>query len=134
MSVPQSDDPIPHTGGGVGASASWQLIATDAIRYWEPRRLAFNVVLLAIVVRQAVHVWPASRNALDVPTGVAFFALATAANLLYCAAYPIDVFVQMSAYREAWRQRRGVLFVLGLALAGLLTYFWAGLMIPGVSD
>jgi hypothetical protein len=81
-------------------------------------------------VRQAVHAWPASRAALDLETGLALFILATVANLLYCAAYPIDVFVQLSPYRERWCRFRGTLFVLGLTLAAALTYFWAAAMIP----
>jgi hypothetical protein len=30
-----------------------RLIATDAIRYWEPRRLVYNVVLLGIVAARS---------------------------------------------------------------------------------
>jgi hypothetical protein len=36
-----------------GDSVPLRLIATDAIRYWEPRRLVYNVVLLGIVAARS---------------------------------------------------------------------------------
>jgi hypothetical protein len=90
-----------------GDAIPLRLIATDAIRYWEPRRLVYNVVLLGIVAGQVVHAWPASRRALNAGTAMPLFVLAAIANILYCTAYPIDIFVQVSAYRDRWRRTRG---------------------------
>jgi hypothetical protein len=47
--------------------------------------------------------------------------LAVLANVAYCAAYPVDVFVQMSGLRETWRSSRWVLFLIGMIFAGILT-------------
>ncbi len=47
--------------------------------------------------------------------------MAMLANMCYCAAYVVDVFVQLSNFRDAWRSRRWILFILGLVIAGILT-------------
>ena len=39
-------------------------VSTDAIRYWELRRLAHNAVLAAIVVGFLIAYWPESRAAI----------------------------------------------------------------------
>jgi len=42
--------------------------------------------------------------------------LGVLANVLYCAAYVVDVAVQMSGYRESWVKYRWVLFLIGMTL------------------
>jgi len=96
-------------------------IATDALRHWERRRLIYNGVLAAVVVGDFVVLLPRSYNALDAGTFTNLFMLAVAANLLYCAAYIPDVFIQFSGYRDIWRQWRWVLFAVGILLAVSLT-------------
>ncbi len=81
---------------------------TDAIRYWEPRRLAFNGVLAAIVVGYFAAGWPRSRTVLSVDTALLLFLLAVLANICYSAAYVADMFVQVSGFRESWRRWRWV--------------------------
>jgi hypothetical protein len=71
---------------------------SDALGYWEPRRVVYNLVLVLIV-----------------------FVLAVLANVCYCAAYLADVFVQVSGFREAWQKWRFILFVIGLAFAVVIT-------------
>jgi hypothetical protein len=41
----------------------------------------------------------------------------------YCAAYVIDIFFQISGYRDQWRKYRWTVFLVGLAFAGVLTRF-----------
>jgi hypothetical protein len=53
------------------------------------------------------------------------FLLAVLANVAYCAAYPVDVFVQASGFRERWLKYRWVLFFIGVAFAAVVTRFWA---------
>jgi len=53
------------------------------------------------------------------------FILAVLANVAYCAAYLPDVFAQMSSLRTTWLRYRWVVFVVGLAFAGVLTHFWS---------
>jgi len=105
-------------------------LITDAIRYWEPRRLVYNGVLAAVVM---VHVWPAlpSRwNGEWLPAIAALLVLAVAANVAYCAAYPVDVFLQCSDFRETWRRYRWGLFVLGLLVAAALTWLVLAALAP----
>ena len=98
---------------------------TGAIRYWEPRRLAYNAVLAAIVLIYFGLNYPASRSTLSVNLILSVFLLAVFANVAYCAAYPVDVFVCASSYREQWRKYRWVIFTIGLLFAAIITRFFA---------
>jgi hypothetical protein len=98
---------------------------TDAIRYWEHRRILYNAVLAIVVLVYFVAGLPMSRQSLSLDTLLGIFLLAVLANVVYCAAYVPDVFAQMSAFRERWRDLRAILFVVGLIFAGILTRFWA---------
>ncbi|MEK0451688.1 MAG: hypothetical protein RL088_3956 [Verrucomicrobiota bacterium] len=100
-------------------------IITDAIRYWEPRRIAYNVVLAAIVCGYFASNLPASKATLSIDGVLTLFLLAVLANGCYCAAYVADVFAQYSAFRTTWIERRWVLFALGLAIAAIMTRFFA---------
>ena len=51
--------------------------------------------------------------------------LAVLANVAYCAAYVVDIFAQVSGYRELWQKYRWLLFVVGLLFAGVITRFWS---------
>ena len=95
----------------------------SALRYWEPRRLIYNGVLGAIVLAHVFIDWPNLRGhvSLDGVLGVFFFAVL--ANVCYCTAYVVDVFVQFSGLRQALRVGRAMLFVVGTAFAGTITHF-----------
>jgi hypothetical protein len=41
----------------------------------------------------------------------------------YCAAYPVDVFAQLSGVRMAWLKVRWLLLLVGLVVAVILTRF-----------
>jgi hypothetical protein len=64
---------------------------TGAIRYWEPRRLAYNAVLALIVLIYFGLNYPTSRSTLSVDLVLSVFLLAVLANVAYCAAYPVDL-------------------------------------------
>jgi hypothetical protein len=98
---------------------------TDAIKFWEPRRVIYNSVLAVIVVIYFVTGYPSSKSALSVDFGLGLFLLAVAANVAYCAAYLVDVFVQASGFREVWQRSRWVLFVIGTTFAAIITRFMA---------
>jgi hypothetical protein len=99
-------------------------IISDALTYWERRRVAYNLVLGAIVVGWVVLTWPHFRGAFTWSSLLALFVLAVLANACYCAAYLVDIPVQYSSFRVPWRQRRWVLWALGVVFAGVLTYYW----------
>lgn len=98
----------------------------DALRFWEPRRIAYNAVLSGVVVGWGVCTWPHFRPALAPTPLLQLLVLATIANLLYCAAYAVDLPVQLSSYRDAWRRRRWLLWIAGTLFAAALTYYWIG--------
>ena len=99
--------------------------ATDAIRFWEPRRIGYNLILAVIVILCFVSRLPASKQELSVDLVLFIFLLAVLANIAYCAAYLVDILVQMTGYREHWRTLRWGLFVVEVAFAGILARFWA---------
>jgi len=99
-------------------------IISDALAYWERRRVGYNLVLGAIVVGWVVLTWPHFRGAFTWSSLLALFVLAVLANACYCAAYLVDIPVQYSAFRAPWRRRRWVLWALGVVFAGVLTYYW----------
>ncbi len=73
---------------------------TDAIRYWEPLRLAYNGVLAVIVLADFWLDYPASRTKFSLDAVLLVVLLAVLANVAYCAVYLVDIFVQASGYRD----------------------------------
>lgn len=95
-------------------------VITDALRYWERLRLAYNGILTCIVIGFfGAAVW--SGQPIRYFTAlVALFMLAVAANVAYSTAYLVDIFVQLSDFRDLWRRWRWMLFVIGMAFAVIL--------------
>ena len=103
----------------------WRDYLSNAIRYWEPRRILYNLLLAAIVIAHFVANLPFSKTTLQLDSLLLLFLLAVLANVAYCAAYLPDVFAQMSGLRETWLRYRWIVLVVGLAFAGVLTHFWS---------
>ena len=106
-------------------------IWSDCLSYWEPRRLGYNLVLTVVVIGQltSLHAWPQLATLKVVVGMVVCCALA---NLCYCCAYPIDLGLQHSDYRESWLQRRGGLFFAGCILGCALTALSVPLVLIGL--
>jgi|SRR6267378_28050 len=96
---------------------------SDAIRYWEVRRIAYNVILAGIVLVVFMAQWPDSRSALSADLAQGLFILAVLANVAYCAAYVVDIAAQYSAFRATWRRYRWLLFAVGVVFAGIIARF-----------
>lgn len=94
---------------------------SEALRFWEPRRLLYNAVLAAIVLTHFALNLPHSRMLLSFEALLAGFVLMVLANICYCAAYVVDVFVQVSGFRDTWLKWRWVLLAIGIAFAGIIT-------------
>src|SRR5438874_11297269 len=105
--------------------------ATDAIRFWEPRRVLYNLVLATIVGIYFGITYPISRTMLTLDFCLGLFLLAVVANVAYCAAYIVDIFAQASGFREPWRRYRKILFVIGTLFATIITRFVATGMFSG---
>jgi hypothetical protein len=100
-------------------------MTTDALRYWESHRLVYNVVLSLVVLGYFFAGWPQSKSAVNLDSALHLFLLAVFANVVYCAAYVVDGFVQLSGFRSEWARVRWGLFVLGTAVASVLARFVA---------
>lgn len=107
---------------------AWRQAATDAVRFWEPRRFLYNLALTIVVLLCFWAEYPASKKALQigrVDLALVVFVLAVMANVAYCAAYFVDIFAQTTSYGETWRKFRWALFVLGTLFAAVITRFIA---------
>ncbi|MBI1187303.1 MAG: hypothetical protein GC206_08240 [Alphaproteobacteria bacterium] len=97
---------------------------SDALRFWEVGRLPYNLAL-ALTALGALNV-----QGLLTPEGLGPLAphfpvllvLAGAANVLYCAAYPVDLVLQHSDWRPRRRVWRLGLWCAGTLLAMALTW------------
>ncbi len=98
---------------------------SEAIRYWEPRRLLYNAIQLIVVVAIFVLNLPGSLARLNVGFASLFFVLAFLANVAYCSCYLVDVVAQLSAFRTTWLRYRWALLLIGVAFGGALTYFFS---------
>jgi len=72
---------------------------SQAIRYWEPRRLVFNALLLIEVAVIFTANLPVSRAHFNINLALILFVLAVLANVAYCAAYIVDILAQLSTFR-----------------------------------
>ena len=121
MDTPESS---PQTPVATASSLRFRDVITDAIRYWEPRRVGYNLVLAAIVLGWVALTWPHFRGAFTWPSLLAVLVLAVLANVCYCAAYFVDIPLQYSAFQNTWRRRRWALWLIGVLFAGVITFYW----------
>jgi len=91
---------------------------TDALRFWEMGRVFYNA-LLAVLVGVGFF-WSGADWGVWAPLAPGLFVFAVVANIFYCAAYPVDLFIQASDFRDAWRGMRWALWAIGAVLASVL--------------
>jgi len=106
-------------------TVTFRVVISNAIRYWELRRVLFNAVLVLMVVFAFAGEWPEAKQAVNLESLLALFILAVLANVAYCAAYLPDIAFQYSSMREAWLKWRFLLLAFGILFAAVLTYFFA---------
>ncbi len=97
----------------------------DALRFWERGRIFYNLLLLAVTVfwLGIMFIYAPYAGVPDMfPLTLVFFAVV--ANILYCAAYVVDLPAQLTPYRQTWRRWRWLLWLSGTLLAGLLATVW----------
>jgi len=96
-------------------------IASDSIKYWEVRRIIYNVVLGLITLGYFFYGLPKSLNKLSFDSFLGFFVLAVIANVFYCAIYLPDFLAQISVFQPQWRRYRWIPFLIGLIFASIFT-------------
>jgi len=102
----------------------------NALRYWEARRVVYNAVLLTVLAAWVILTWPHFRSVrlMGIPPGETHPALliltilAFLANVCYCAAYLVDIPLQLTF--ATWRKYRWVLLLTGLFFAILVENYW----------
>jgi hypothetical protein len=102
----------------------------DALRYWEPRRLLYNAILTIAAVLWVVLTWPHFRpfRLMDISPGdthpvfLILVILAFLANVCYCAAYVVDIPLQLTFV--TWRKHRWTLLLTGILFALLVENYW----------
>jgi len=104
--------------------ATWRDSFSNALHYWEPRRVIYNAVLAAVTIFWIVWTWPHFRPAMNLGDLLRLLGLALIANVLYCAAYLVDIPLQLSKISASWSRRRWGLWLIGTAFAMLLTSYW----------
>ena len=104
--------------------AALSAILSDALRYWERRRIWYNLLLTVVVAAWLVSTWPHFRSMLSMRSVLLLVILAAMANLRYCAAYVADLPMQFSLFQAVWRRRRWGLWVAGMVLAIALADYW----------
>jgi hypothetical protein len=117
MSTPNL--PPLHSAVGVSLRDSFG----QAVRFWEPLRIAYNLVLLGVVASWVIGTWPHFQPALRFATLVPMAFLALVANVCYCAAYLLDVPLQQ-ATRKFLGPWRWVVWTAGTLFAILLANYW----------
>lgn len=101
-------------------------VLTDALRYWEPLRIAYNAVLVLVVLGSVIQAWSRSRPVVSLQGLLFLFVLAVLANVCYTAAYVVDVPVQLSGFRDSWKKWRWLLWIVGTLFAVVLAFYWMG--------
>jgi hypothetical protein len=116
--------PAQSQGFGKSPSGPFRGLLTDAIRFWEPRRLFYNLILAVVVVLWLVTSWPHFRPLLTLSGLLLLAILALLANGCYCAAYLLDLPMQNLSRGDTLRRQRWGLWVIGTLFAILLANYW----------
>jgi hypothetical protein len=95
-----------------------------AARFWEPWRLAYNVVLVAVFGTWVIATWPHFRGAFRVIHLLQLLVLALLANACYSSAYLVDLPLQTSSFGARWAHSRWILWLLGTILAVVVEWYW----------
>jgi hypothetical protein len=124
VSPMETAPPAQSQGLGPSPSVPFRGLLADAIRYWEPRRFVYNLVLAAVVLAWIVFSWPHFRPALALSSLPPMAVLALVANVYYCAAYLVGLSIQHSSLSAVWKRRRWGLWLIGTLFAILLANYW----------
>jgi hypothetical protein len=99
-------------------------VLDDALRYWERRRVAYNLVLTAAVAAWLLLTWPHFKSALSLSSLAKLLVLAVIANACYYAAYLADIPMQHSSRRATWLRWRWSVWLFGTLFALLIANYW----------
>ncbi len=98
-------------------------LVTNAIGYWEPRRILYNAALLAVVVAMYFIDAGTVRRPFSFELLQQLFVFAVLGNVAYCAVYPADLLLQFSGFRDTWLRVRWGLLLVGTLFGAVLAHF-----------
>jgi hypothetical protein len=114
--------PTPAVAGFIGRASGY---VAEALRYWEPRRLFYNLILLAVVIAHIIAKWSNVQRLLTFDLFLMLFLLAVLANICYCVVYAVDLFIRFSGLQAAWEKGRIVVLLVGTAFAAVIAHFFS---------
>ena len=94
------------------------------IRYWELRRIPYNLGLAVAGLIWVVWTWPHFRPAFEPITLLPLAVLAVLANVCYSAVYGIELLAAAARVPMGWRRWRAALWIAGMLLALLIENYW----------
>jgi hypothetical protein len=105
-------------------SPHFRALLAGSFRFWEFRRLFYNLLLAAVVLVWIAASWPHFRPMFNLHSLLLLAILALIANACYCAAYLVDISLLSSPLGETWIRHRWILWLLGTLFAILLANYW----------
>jgi hypothetical protein len=105
-------------------STDFRELLRVSARFWEPRRILYNLLLFLVCVIWVTVSWPHFRPAMRLLNLFRLAVLALMANICYSAAYVVDIPLLSSSSRESWLPYRKVLWLGGTLFAILLENYW----------
>jgi hypothetical protein len=93
-------------------------------RFWETRRIVYNLILFVITLIWVAASWPHFRPALTPATLLPLTALALLANLCYFAVYLLEIPLLRSSLQSSWLRWRWVVWTLGTVFAVVFENYW----------
>jgi hypothetical protein len=116
--------PTPSQSFTNSPSGPFRPMLSDAIHFWEIRRIFYNLALTAAALLWLAATWPHFRPAFTLTSLLPLTVLALLANVCYCAAYLVDIPMQLSTIVATWKRRRWILWLVGTLFALLLANYW----------
>jgi hypothetical protein len=116
--------PTPTQDSSNSPSRPFRGLLADAMRFWEPRRLIYNLVLFAVAMIWLVASWPHFRPAMTLSSLLILTVLALLANVCYCTAYLLDIPMQLSSAGAVLRRQRWGLWLVGTLFAIVFENYW----------
>ena len=98
--------PTPSQDFGKSPSGPFRRLLTDAMRFWEPRRLVYNLILAVVVMVWLVASWPHFRPAFTRQSLLLLAVLGLLSNACYFAAYLVDLPMQSLSVVDALKRQR----------------------------
>lgn len=117
-------DPMNAASSGTTNSGPLRDSFLEAVRFWEPRRLFYNLLLLAVVVTWVLATWPHFRPAMNLTAAMQISVLGLLANVFYSVAYLAEFALQGASSGKVRQSLRWTLWVIGTILAFVLANYW----------